>query len=361
MITNQMIQNCIEEWSAVSKTVLCVYELNGRMLVNSGAEPDRKTLDDFIESGADTQTAGDWIFLRVQDDSDPVYVLAAKGAGDTLYMTARMVGTSLKALSRAYRERVDKDNFYQNLILDNMLLVDVYNRAKKLRIENVQNRLVYLIEVKGSQDTFARELLKGMFAPQNGDAITSVDEDHIILIKTMKENPTEEEKQEIADTIVSLLNTEAMLKVHVSYGSVVAELKDVSKSFKEASVAMEVGRIFYAQREVISFASLGIGRLIYQLPKSLCEIFIQEIFGGDIPELDEETLNTLDRFFENNLNVSETARQLFVHRNTLMYRIEKIQKSTGLDLRSFDDALTFKIALMVEAYLEYLETTDSRL
>ena len=162
---------------------------------------------------------------------------------------------------------------------------------------------------------------------------------------------------DVADTIVAMMNAEAMLNVRVSYGTVVQELKDVSKSYKEAKMALDVGKIFYLEKDVVAYSALGIGRLIYQLPVNLCKIFIEEVFGDNVPfELDEEALTTINKFFENNLNVSETSRQLFVHRNTLVYRIEKIQKATGLDLRSFDDALTFKIALMVVNYMRYLES-----
>ena len=357
MINNQILQSSIEEWSAISKAKLGVYDLQGNPLALTGDAIPASTICSFLESEAASQVIGECHLMKVLEDEEPIYVLSALGSGeDDTYTIAKMAASSLRVISKAYKERVDKDNFYQNLILDNMLLVDVYNRARKLRIENVQNRLVFLIETNGGEDNIARDLLKGMYTPQSGDAVTSVDENTIILIKSMREKYTAEDTDAIANTIVSTLNTEAMLRVKVAYGSVVGELKDVSKSFKEAKVALEVGKIFYAHRSVISYATLGIGRLIYQLPQSLCEIFIDETFGGDVPDLDEETLSTLDKFFENNLNVSETARQLFVHRNTLMYRIEKIQKSTGLDLRSFDDALTFKIALMVQSYLEYLES-----
>ena len=156
--------------------------------------------------------------------------------------------------------------------------------------------------------------------------------------------------------IVDMMNAEAMMNVRVAYGTIVQELKDVSKSYKEASLALDVGKIFYVEKKVNAYSNLGIGRLIYQLPVNLCRIFIDEIFGdADPAEFDEEILTTVNKFFENNLNVSETSRQLFVHRNTLVYRIEKLQKSTGLDVRTFDDALTFKIAMMVVNYMKYLD------
>lgn len=226
-------------------------------------------------------------------------------------------------------------------------------------MEVVAPRAVFLIETRLEKDNIVTELLKGMFSSQSGDYITAVDESNVILIKTLDQTVTYENLCDVAHTIVAMMNAEAMLNVRVSFGSVVQELKDVSKSYKEAKLALDVGKIFYAERNVVAYSTLGIGRLIYQLPINLCRIFIEEIFGDNLPiDLDEETLTTINKFFENNLNVSETSRQLFVHRNTLVYRIEKIQKSTGLDLRNFDDALTFKIALMVVSYMKYLDSIE---
>lgn len=220
-------------------------------------------------------------------------------------------------------------------------------------------RAVFLIETRLEKDNIVTELLKGMFSSQGGDYITAVDETNVILIKTLDQAVTYENLCDVARTIVAMMNAEAMLNVRVAFGTVVQELKDVSKSYKEAKLALDVGKIFYAERNVVAYSTLGIGRLIYQLPVNLCRIFIEEIFGDNLPiDLDEETLTTINKFFDNNLNVSETSRQLFVHRNTLVYRIEKIQKSTGLDLRNFDDALTFKIALMVVNYMKYLDSLE---
>ena len=198
-----------------------------------------------------------------------------------------------------------------------------------------------------------------MFYKQSGDYITAVDESNVILIKSLEEGEGYNIVEHTAQTIADMMGTEAMLNVRVAYGTIVSELKDVSKSYKEAKMALDVGKIFYAEKKVNAYNTLGIGRLIYQLPINLCKIFIEEIFGENIPmDFDEETLNTINKFFENNLNVSETSRQLFVHRNTLVYRIEKLEKSTGLDIRTFDDALTFKIALMVVNYMKYLDTLE---
>ena len=241
--------------------------------------------------------------------------------------------------------------------MDNLLLVDVYNRAKKLHIDVMVPRVVYIVETRTEKDSTAAEFLRGMFSSQSGDFITAVDESSVILIKALSSAEGQEEIEQTAQTIVDMMSSEAMMNVRVAYGTVVQELKDVSKSYKEAMMALDVGKIFYVEKKVNSYGSLGIGRLIYQLPANLCRIFIDEIFGDNDPgEFDEEIVSTVNKFFDNNLNVSETSRQLFIHRNTLVYRVEKLQKTTGLDVRTFDDALTFKIAMMVYNYMRYLDS-----
>src|SRR5699024_3055897 len=240
----------------------------------------------------------------------------------------------------------------QNLLLDNLLLVDIYNRAKKLHIDVEARRVVYVIETKVEKDLGARETLKTLFASKTKDFITAVDEKSIILVHELKAEEGYEESDQVANMSRDMLNSEAMSSVRIAYGTIVEEMKQVSKSYKEAKMALDVGKIFYAEKKVIAYNTLGIGRLIYQLPISLCQMFMKEVFGDNIPDsLDEETLITINKFFENNLNVSETSRQLFVHRNTLVYRLEKIKKLTGLDLREFDHAIMFKVALMVKKYL----------
>ena len=297
--------------------------------------------------------------MKVQEEGRDLYVLIASGDQQHAYQVAKIEVSQLEALILAYKEKYDRNNFFQNLILDNLLLVDIYNRAKKLHLDVEAKRIVYLVETKVESESIVKEMLRSMFSQQTGDFVTSVDERNIVLIKSLRKEDTEEEIQQTAKTIVDMLNAEAMLTVKVAYGTVVGELKDVSKSYKEAKMALDVGKIFYIEKNVIGYEKLAIGRLIYQLPVSLCRMFMNEIFGDNLPDkLDEETQITIHKFFENSLNVSETARQLYIHRNTLVYRIEKLEKETGLDIRNFDDALTFKIALMVVSYLQYLDSRN---
>ena len=361
MISNQIIQTSIEELRAITKVEIYVFDLDGMKVASTTDEIEisREIITGFAVSPADSQVVGGYHFLKVLDDSEIAYVLAAKSANDDAYMVAKIAVSQIQNLIIAYKERFDRNNFFQNLILDNLLLVDIYNRAQKLHVEVEAPRIVYLVETRMEKDNGATVMLKSLFSSQNGDYITAVDEKNIILIKAVEKDESPEALEQTANMIVDMMNSEAMMKVRVSYGTVVRELREVSKSYKEAMMAMDVGRIFYAEKNVIAYSTLGIGRLIYQLPVNLCRIFIEEIFGGNqVYDIDDETLTTINKFFENNLNVSETSRQLFIHRNTLVYRIEKLQKATGLDIRTFEDAMTFKIAMMVVNYMKYLDTLD---
>ena len=361
MISNQVIQTSIDELKAITKVDIYIFDQDGGKVASTAEEMtiSRDIIVNFAGSPADSQVVGGYHFLKILDDGEVAYVLAARSANDDAYMVAKIAVSQLQNLIIAYKERFDRNNFFQNLILDNLLLVDIYNRAQKLHIEVECPRIVYVIETKMEKDNSAMEMLKGLFSSQNGDFLTAVDEKNIILIKSVERDESPAALEQTAHMIVDMMNSEALLNVRVAYGTVVRELREVSKSYKEAIMALDVGRIFYAEKNVTAYSTLGIGRLIYQLPVNLCRIFIEEIFNGNqVYDIDDETLTTINKFFENNLNVSETSRQLFIHRNTLVYRIEKLQKATGLDIRTFDDALTFKIAMMVVSYMKFLDTVD---
>ena len=361
MISNQVIQTSIDELKNITKVDLCVMDLDGLVVATTfeSSEISSDLITNFIQSPADSQIVGGYHMLKILEDGEVVYVLVAKGTGADAYMIGKVAVSQIQNLVIAYKEHFDKNNFFQNLLLDNLLLVDIYNRAKKLRIETEQPRVVFLIEAQNDKDNIAMELLKNLFEEQGGCYLTAVEQKNIIMIKGVTSINAYEEVEQTAQVIVDMLNSEAMLVAKVAYGTIVGELKEVSKSYKEAKMALDVGKIFYSERSIIAYNTLGIGRLIYQLPINLCRIFIKEIFGDSIPEeLDDELLTTVQKFFDNNLNVSETSRQLFVHRNTLVYRLEKLHQSTGLDIRTFDDALTIKIALMVVNYMKYIDSLE---
>ena len=361
MISNQILQDTIEGIKGITRIDLCVMDTEGKVLASTLRDADEyeKAVLSFEESPAESQVLQGNQFFKVFDDNQLEYVILAKGKTDDVYMIGKIAAFQVQNLLVAYKERFDKDNFIKNLLLDNLLLVDIYNRAKKLHIETDVRRIVFIIETKNEKDTNALETVRNIFSAKSKDFITAVDEKNIILVKEVKANESYDDMNKTAKVIVDMLNTEAMSTVHVAYGTIVNEIKEVSRSYKEAKMALDVGKIFYGNRNIIAYSNLGIGRLIYQLPIPLCKMFIKEIFDNKSPdEFDEETLVTINKFFENSLNVSETSRQLYIHRNTLVYRLDKLQKSTGLDLRVFEDAITFKIALMVVKYMKYMESLD---
>lgn len=361
MISNQVLQTTIDGLKNITRIDICIMDTEGKALATTinNIEEYEEAVMAFVDSPADSQVLQGYQFFKVFDEHQLEYVILAKGDSDDVYMVGKLAAFQIQNLLVAYKERYDKDNFIKNLLLDNLLLVDIYNRAKKLHIDTSIKRIVFLIETKNEKDMNALETVKGLFASKTRDFITQVDERNIILVKEVKQNEGYDDMEKTAKVILDMLNTEAMTMVHVAYGTIVNEIKDVSRSYKEAKMALDVGKIFYSDQHVIAYSSLGIGRLIYQLPMPLCKMFIKEIFGSKSPDdFDEETIATINKFFENSLNVSETSRQLYIHRNTLVYRLDKLEKSTGLDLRVFDDAITFKIALMVVKYMKYMETFE---
>ena len=275
-------------------------------------------------------------------------------------MLGKVAAFQIHSLLVAYKERFDKDNFIKNLLLDNLLLVDIYNRAKKLHIDTEVKRVIFIIGTSHEKDNAALENVRNLLGGKSKDFITAVDEKNIIVVKELTEKDGAKELEKMAKEMLDMLKEDTKdEQIRIAYGTIISDIKEVSKSYKEAKLALDVGKIFFAEKDIVAFTTLGIGRLIYQLPIPLCKMFIREIFEGKSPDdFDEETLTTINKFFENSLNVSETSRQLYIHRNTLVYRLDKLQKSTGLDLRVFEDAITFKIALMVVKYMKYMESLE---
>ena len=361
MISNQVLQNTLEGLKEISRTEFCVADTEGKILASTVMDfaVSAEDIQAFAGSPADSQLVKGFQYFKVSDDYQVEYILVAMGEDDETYMVGKLAAFQVQSLIVAYKERFDKDSFIKNLLLDNLLLVDIYNRAKKLHIEADVRRVVMILEMQQEKDHSYVESIKSIFGGKSKDFTTAVDEKSIIIVKELEEGEGYEQMDRLAYHILDNLKQNQASDVLIAYGTIVNELKEVSRSYKEARMALDVGKIFFSDRQVIAYSSLGIGRLIYQLPIPLCKMFIREIFDGKSPDdFDEETLITIDKFFENSLNVSETSRQLYIHRNTLVYRLDKLQKSTGLDLRVFEDAITFKIALMVVRYMKYMETLE---
>lgn len=282
----------------------------------------------------------------------PDLIVFVEGTDKSAEQSAALLAIALGNMKSLYDQKYDKASFIKNVMLDNILPSDIYAKSKELRFSTEERRVVFVIKYQGSSEQFPVEILSGMFPDRARDYVINIGEQDVVLVKELNDTTTPEKIQEIAESIIRTLNAESLVNVTVGISSVVNNIKDLARAYKEARIALEVGKVFDTAKNPISYENLGIGRLIYQLPTTLCEAFLQEVFRrGSLDSLDEETLETVRAFFEYNLNVSETSRKLFVHRNTLVYRLEKIRKITGLDLREFDHAVTFKVALMVKKYL----------
>ena len=263
-----------------------------------------------------------------------------------------MAAIAVSNIKTLYDEKHDKATFIKNIILDNILPGDIYIKSRELHFEGDTTRAVFLVRQEEHADVAALDVIQGLFPDKQHDFVLHINENDIVLVKEVKPTIDDKELMKIAKGIEETLENELQIKCLIGIGTVCSQLKDVAKSFKEAQTALEVGVVFDNEQNIVNYDTLGLARLIYQLPTTLCEMFLNEIFKkGSIDALDQETLFTIQKFFENNLNVSETSRKLFVHRNTLVYRLEKIKKLTGLDLREFDHAIVFKVALMVRKYL----------
>lgn len=361
MISNQILQNTIEGLKGITRIDFCVMDTDGKTLASTFSEQAsyEDEIISFVESPADSQVVQGYQFFKIFDEHQLEYILMANGGGDDVYMVGKIAVFQIQNLLVAYKERFDKDNFIKNLLLDNLLLVDIYNRAQKLHIDTEVRRVIFIIETKHEKDSNALDNVRSLLGGKARDFVTAVDEKNIIVVKELEPTDGHMELQKMAQHFFDLLKSDGEEDILIAYGTVVGDIKEVSKSYKEAKLALDVGKIFFSEKSIIAYSALGIGRLIYQLPIPLCKMFIREIFEGKSPDdFDEETLTTINKFFENNLNVSETSRQLYIHRNTLVYRLDKLQKSTGLDLRVFEDAITFKIALMVVKYMKYMESLE---
>ncbi len=266
---------------------------------------------------------------------------------------AELIAISLENAKLYYDEKYDRNNFMKNVLLGNILPGDITIRAKELRVKSESRRIVYLVRTEKTRELYAYNIIQSLFPNNNKDYIILLDDQNTILVKELKEREDSEEVHKKARIIIDTLNSELMIKASIGIGTEAESLKDVARSYKDAQTALKIGQIFEAEKNIVDYNHLGIGRLIYQLPTTLCRLFLNEVFREGVFEtIDSETMMTIQKFFENNLNVSETSRQLFIHRNTLVYRLDKIQKITGMDLRKFDDAIYFKVAMMVKRYLD---------
>ena len=354
-MSNRLFQGIIHQMGDAANRTIGVIDDTGVIiacseLVKIGEA--RHGIHDELAYTSDAVTVEGYTYRPIGTAAKWEYIVFVEGEDDTAERLADILSISLSTIKNLYDEKYDKNSFIKNIILDNILPSDIYIKGKELRFNTEEVRVVFLIKFLSRTAVLPFNMVQQIFPDKNKDYVISISEQDIVVVKEIKGGTDIREIEKLARSIADTLGTEFYAKVAIGIGTAVDNIKDLARSYKEAQTAIEVGKVFDTEKTVISYENLGIGRLIYQLPTTLCEMFLQEVFKyGSLESLDHETLMTIQCFFENNLNVSETSRKLFVHRNTLVYRLEKIRKLTGLDLREFDNAITLKVALMVKRYL----------
>ena len=341
----------MDDWKRISHLDFCLLLEDNSVFVTTCEKrlPSAAKLDDFRQSTALCLANTTCCLYKITEKSDVPYLLVVWGSDASVSTIGELAVCQIQSILEGFSEKNDKNSFMQKLLLGNYTEVEAFNRARKLHISTTARRAVFLVTTRQSQDEHALATIKNIFSARTHDFITAI----IIIVRELSSTETYENLEDTAHMLVDMLGAEAMTQAWVAYSNTADDLRELSSAYKEARTALEIGKIFYAERAVFGYRTLGIGRLIYQLPVSICEMFIEEIFGDEsLDSIDGETLAIIRTFFENNLNLSETSRQLYVHRNTLVYRFEKIQKKFGLDLRTFEDAMTFKLAMLVAGYLK---------
>lgn len=356
MKIQQTIQKSLDDWNRISGLDFCILDENDQIYISTGdcRLPSSEKLAQFREDPALCISNHSCSLYKLNNAPQSNMLLIVWGSGEQTSTIGELAVCQVESLLTAYTEKTDKNSFMQNLLLDRYSQVEAFNKAARLHITPSARRAVFLVETKQYKDENALATIRNIFSARTRDFITALDDSGIIVVRELQNTESYEELDGIACMLVDMLNTEAMTSAWVSYSNVADDIMELSDAYKEARTALEVGKIFYADKNVFGYNRLGIGRLIYQLPTQVCNMFVGEIFGEEsLESIDDETLNIIRTFFENNLNLSETSRQLYVHRNTLVYRFEKLQKRFGLDIRTFEDALAFKLAMMVSDYITY--------
>lgn len=354
-MSNRVFQGIVHQMKEAIDRTIGVVDDSGTIISCSELGKIGETFADVssIFVGGGTTVYDGKTFLVFGSPMNMEYAVFVEGNDELAQKYVSLIHIALENIQQCHDERYDRANFIKNVILDNILPGDIYLKSRELRFNTEVPRVALLIRLVGNEDSTVFEMIQNIFPDKTRDFVISINEHDIVLIKEVRPNVDTKDLEKLARSIIDSLGTEFYSHALVGIGSTVVGIKDLARSFKEAQVAIEVGKFFDIEKTIIGYDNLGIARLIYQLPTTLCQMFLNEVFRrGSVENLDQETLFTIQKFFENNLNVSETSRKLFVHRNTLVYRLEKIKKITGLDLREFDDAIVFKVALMVRKYLD---------
>ena len=354
-MSSRLFQTVVNQMKDVVKRVFGVVDSKDTVIACSDLSKIgayRDVLSANLMGSQDVFIFDGYVYKMFGIHSSLEYAVFVEGVDETAIRCVKILAVALLNIKQYYDEKYDRNNFVKNIILDNILPGEIYIKAKELSFKTDVKRVAFLIRIVVGQEVPVFEVIRKLFPDRQKDFVFNINETDVILIKEVGNDILLGDLKKLATSIVDSLFSGLEAKVVVGIGSFVDNIKDLAGSFREAKVSLDISKAFDMNSPVTSYGHLGVYRLIYQLPVKLCEDFLGEVFRKEpIEALDEETFFTINKFFENNLNVSETSRRLFVHRNTLVYRLEKIKRITGLDLREFDDAIVFRIALMVRKYL----------
>ncbi len=353
---SRIFQNVILQFKELYGRKLGIIDNAGNVTACTYGLLDNQTVDHILKKYGDPAafySYDGYTYKPVGNRNKVEFVAFCEGVDETSRTCCSALAIALANIKIFHDEKYDKTNLVKNILLDNILPGDILIKAKELNLNVDVSRACFLIQTTEGTSFSIYDILQNMFPEKGKNFIINIDEHYVALVKEVKDNVDVKELDKIAKSIMDTLYTEALVKIYVGIGGVCENIRELARSYKESQIALEVGRVFESDKQIVNFETLGIGRLIYQLPTTLCELFLHEVFKKEsLDALDQETILTIQKFFKHNLNVSETARELFVHRNTLVYRLDKIEKITGLDLREFDQSVTFKVAMMVKKYLE---------
>ena len=355
-MSNRLFQTIIHQMKDVVGRTIGVIDENGIVIASSEVQrigESRQKIKDELPYSSDNMTLDGYTYRFIGTEGKGECIVFVEGDDSHATKMCQLISISLGNIKSLYDDKYDKGSFVKNIILDNILPSDIYIKSNELHLNSEEKRVVIVIKFQGTSHTPPYEVIERLIPDKQKDYVISISEQDIVVVKEVSDNLTGENLETYAQTLLKDATEATGAKLLIGLSSVVDNLKDLARAYKEAKISLEVGKVFDIEHPIMSYENLGIGRLIYQLPTTLCQLFLGEVFKkGSINELDGEIIETIKKFFENNLNVSETSRQLYVHRNTLVYRLDKIQKITGLDLRIFDEAIIFKVAMMVNKYLK---------
>lgn len=363
MISDKALIKTLEEIKEVSGTELALFDRDGSILASTEPEIERNVerARSFADTGADSQSFGSLYLVRVPDGDRKVMVLAGQGKGGDTLTFLRLAALQISSQLRFFRERFDRDNFMKHVVLGNLLPVDLPEQAKRFHLEQKARRVVFLVETRADKGDLVLTVLRPLYGEMAGGFLFKSDEGRYVYVRTLREGEDTEELIKTGENIIDVINTEGMQDAYLSFGAPVSDLSGLSTSYEEACLAMRVGRVFSRGSHVTSYDRLGLGRVIFSLPLPLCEKFLSEVFSRTRPEeLDEESLMTIRQFFDDSLNIAETARHLYIHRNTLVYRLDKLQRALGLNIRNFDDAMLLRLGLMVHVYVSEQQRKEGK-